>query len=63
MLDFDFDVVTGPSQASCPVIPLDPAPAEDRAATEATTPVPSVTGEGPFVLQAHTRQGHTAGRT
>ena len=41
MLDFDFDVVTGPSQASGPAIPLDPAPAEDRAATEATTPAPS----------------------
>jgi hypothetical protein len=41
MLDFDFDVVTGPSQASCPAIPLDPAPEEERATTEPTTPAAS----------------------
>lgn len=35
MLDFDFDVVTGPSKASCP-IPLDEPPAE--AAEEPAAP-------------------------
>lgn len=30
MSDFDFDVVTGPSQASCPAVPAEPK-AEDEA--------------------------------
>ncbi|MCW2236041.1 hypothetical protein [Azospirillum canadense] len=30
MSDFDFDVVTGPSQASCPAAPAEPE-AEDEA--------------------------------
>ncbi len=30
MSDFDFDVVTGPSQASCPAVPAEPE-AEDEA--------------------------------
>lgn len=30
MSDFDFDVVTGPSKASCPAVPGDPAPEEER---------------------------------
>ena len=33
MKDFDFDVVTGPSQASCPAEPPEPAPEADEAAT------------------------------
>ena len=33
MLDFDFDVVTGPSKANGPAVPDDPAPEEEESAT------------------------------
>jgi hypothetical protein len=33
MLDFDFDVVTGPSKANCPTVPDEPSPEEDESAT------------------------------
>jgi len=34
MSDFDFDVVTGPSKASCPAVPNEPPPEEERRASE-----------------------------
>ncbi len=33
MLDFDFDVVTGPSKATRPAVPDEPAPEEGESAT------------------------------
>lgn len=37
MLDFDFDVVTGPSKATGPTVPDDPAPKADRRPAEPAT--------------------------
>ncbi|MBP2292480.1 hypothetical protein [Azospirillum rugosum] len=40
MSDFDFDVVTGPSQASCPAAPAEPT-AEDEARPADRTAAPA----------------------
>ena len=37
MLDFDFDVVTGPSKATRPALPDEPAPDEERRPAESAT--------------------------
>lgn len=38
MLDFDFDVVTGPSQASCPAAPVEPEVEEEQSSGEPARP-------------------------
>ena len=38
MSDFDFDVVTGPSQASCPAAPAEPTAEEEARPAEGKAP-------------------------
>ena len=38
MSDFDFDVVTGPSQASCPAAPVQPEPEAEKHPAEGKAP-------------------------
>lgn len=38
MSDFDFDVVTGPSRASCPAAPAEPEAQEDSRPADKTGP-------------------------
>ncbi|TWA86968.1 hypothetical protein FBY14_1108 [Azospirillum brasilense] len=38
MSDFDFDVVTGPSRASCPAAPAEPEAEDHGHPADATTP-------------------------